>query len=165
MVLLDAILRFPAVMLLVLIAVLALREWRGISRQADKNTLLYLALMCISIAALLLGLPHPELQLPPSLHAMVRLLDPPSVVLIWWFGRSVFEDDFRLGPLEWAVMALVALPVWSFRLAELGVIADQPYAMQVFVSAASVVMMLHLIYVALSGRSDDVIESRRRNDR
>lgn len=162
MVLLDAALRFPSVMLLLLIAGLALRERRNLSVVADKNTLLYLALMCISIAALLLGLPHPELQLPPALHAIVRVLDPPSVVLIWWFGRSLFEDDFHLGPLEWGVMAVVALPVWSFRFAELGLINDLPYAMQVFVSAASVVMMLHLIYVAISGRQDDVIESRRR---
>jgi AraC-like DNA-binding protein len=154
--LLDVIIRYPTVTLLLLFAVLALRDgWK------QKPTL-FAALLCISVAALLLGTSHPDLKLPALPHLIVRLLDVPSVALIWWFGLSMFEDDFKLGKLEWAGMAVVFFPVLAFRLEEIGYIEQLPPILPYVVTAISVLMMLHLFYVTLNGRKDDVIESRRR---
>lgn len=156
MLLLDVLIRYPTITLLLLFAALGLRD-------GQRNTTSIIgALTAVSIAALLLGTPHPDLVLPDIPRLIVRFLDVPSVVLIWWFGRSLFEDDFSLGIIEWGIMVVFSLPVSYFRLFELGLVPNMPQVMLILVSAMSVLLMLHLIYVTLVGRTDDVIESRRR---
>ena len=158
MLLLDVIIRYPAVTLLLLFAVMALREGR------HHPSVLYAALVTVTVAALLLGTPHPDLVLPEPAHALVRFADVPSVALIWWLGRSLFEDDFALGKFEWAGMTAIVIPVFAFRLNELGIIGEPPMYLylQYFVSGLSILLMVHLTWIAISGRHDDVIESRRR---
>lgn len=156
MLLLDAIIRFSAVALLILLMTLLYRDAR------QSKPAFFAALLSLSAAALLLGTPHPELQLPLIPHTIVRFLDSPSVVFAWWFGRSLFEDDFRLGKFEWAVMIILVIPITLFRLDELGFIAALPTWLIYLSSSTSVVLMAHLIVVTLNGRHDDMIESRRK---
>lgn len=155
MLLLDAIIRFSAVSLLILLTALAFRDAR------QSKPALFAGLLSLSAAALLLGTPHPDLQLPIIAHTIVRFLDIPSVVLAWWFGRSLFEDDFQLGRFEWAVMIVLVIPITLFRLDELGFIAKLPPWLIFLSSGTSIVLMAHLIFVTLNGRHDDMIESRR----
>ncbi len=156
MLLLDVLTRYPAVTLLLLIAAMAIRDGAGNMVSTIG------ALTAISIAAMLLGTPHPELVLPQFPRAIVRFLDVPSVVLVWWFGRSLFEDDFSLGILEWGVMLAFVFPIAYFRLFEFGLVSTLPSELLYLVTGMSVVLMLHLTYTTLRGRNDDVIESRRR---
>jgi hypothetical protein len=81
--------------------------------------------------------------------------------LAWWFGRSLFEDDFQLVRFEWAVMIVLVIPITLFRLDELGFIAKLPPWLIFLSSGTSIVLMAHLIFVTLNGRHDDMIESRR----
>ena len=132
-------------------------------RDSTKDRISILgALTSISVAALLLGTPHPDLTLPFIPRFIIRLLDVPSVVLIWWFGRSLFEDDFRIGVLEWIVMVTFVIVVGYFRIVEMGFIDTLLWRLPELISASSVVLMLHLIWICLKGRSDDVIEDRRK---
>lgn len=156
MLLLDAIIRFSAVALLSLLILLAFRD----AKQSKPAR--YAALLSLSAIALLLGTPHPDLILPIIPHTIVRFLDIPSVVFAWWFGRSLFEDDFHLGKFEWAVMTVLIIPITLFRLDELGIINKLPEWLILLSSATSIALMGHLIYVTLQGRHNDMIESRRR---
>lgn len=156
MLLLDAIIRFSAVALLILLMALICKDTR------QSKPALFAGLLSLSAAALLLGTPHPELQLPLIPHTIVRFLDIPSVVFAWWFGRSLFEDDFRLGKLEWAVMIILIIPITLFRLDELGFIASLPPWLIYLSSGTSIALMAHLIVATLNGRHDDMIESRRK---
>ena len=156
MLLLDAIIRFSAVALLILLTALAYRDAR------QSKPALFAGFLSLSAAALLMGTPHPELQLPLIPHTIVRFLDIPSVVFAWWFGRSLFEDDFRLGKFEWTVMIVLIIPITLFRLDELGFIASLPPWLIFLSSGTSIVLMSHLIVVTLNGRHDDMIESRRK---
>ncbi len=156
MLLLDVLIRYPAVALLLFLAVLALRD--GGRRRSAR----FAALLSVSIAALLLSTAPEQLRLPNPFHFGLRLVDAPNVVFVWWFGRSLFEDDFRLRRLEWAAFAAFAFPVMAFRLREMGILSDVPVALDVLVNAVSTAMMAHLAWTAWHGRRDDVIESRRR---
>jgi hypothetical protein len=59
--------------LLILLTALAFRDAR------QSKPALFAGLLSLSAAALLLGTPHPELQLPIIAHTIVRFLDIPSV--------------------------------------------------------------------------------------
>ena len=141
---------------MLLFAVLALRDG-GKSRPA-----FYGMLLSFSVAALLLGTAPPELRLPQPAQAIVRFMDVPNIVFVWWFGRSLFEDEFKLGPIEWLGFAAYSGPVALFRLYELGISSFPPLLISFVVDFASLGMMAHLAWATLSGRRDDLIEARRR---
>lgn len=156
MLLVDVLIRYSAVTLMLLFAALVLRDG-GKSRPAFFGMLL-----SISIAALLLGTAPPDLRLPQPLHAVVRFMDIPNIVLVWWFGRSLFEDGFKLGRMEWAGFAAYAVPVFVFRLADIGFIASAPVVLSYLIDVVSFTMMAHLAWTTLRGRRDDLIEARRK---
>lgn len=156
MLLIDSLIRFSAVAFLVLLILLAYRDAK------DSKPARYASLLSISVIALLLGTPHPELTLPTYAHTIVRFMDIPSVIFAWWFGRSLFEDDFHLGKFEWTVMIILFIPIALFRLDELGFIPALPGWLIILSSGTSIALMAHLIVVTLQGRRDDLIESRRK---
>ncbi len=155
MLLLDALLRYSTVTLLLMFASLVYRDG-----SKDQTSILG-CLTAISVAALLMGTPHPELALPHLLHVAVRFLDVPSVVLVWWFACGLFDDSFRIGKLEWAVMTFFLVTVGYFRLHELNLTGTELGVLPLIVSGCSIALMLHVIWVSLKGRDDDMIEPRR----
>lgn len=155
MVLIDVLIRYPAVALLLLFAALALRQ------PAQTRTAMLVVLTAVSVAALLLSTAPEALRLPFPAYAVSRILDAPCIVLIWWFGRAMFEDDFRLSRLEWGVFAVFVGPVMVFRLRELGVPIATPSFLSVWVDLVSYGVMAHLAWSTLRGRGDDMIEMRR----
>lgn len=155
MLLIDVLVRYPALALLVLLAALTLRAG------ARNLTTVTVALTCVSMAALLLGTAPEALRLPAPAQALVRIVDTTAIVFIWWLGRAMFEDDFRLGRLEWAGFAAYVGPVLMYRLRELGVQAPAPPWMGVWVDSVSYAIMGQLIWSTLRGRGDDMIEARR----
>lgn len=155
MLVLDVILRYATVGLLLGFAGLALRDGRG-ARPAR-----YAALLALSVAALMLSTPPPGFELPLPLHAVARFADAPNIALAWWFGRSLFEDDFTLGPIEWAGFGTLTALMLELRLDGLGVTGPAPAGVSMAVDALAFAMMGHLAYVTLRGRRDDLVEARR----
>jgi len=156
MLLLDALIRYPAATLLVTLAILILRDGRHI-QQARLG-----AYTGISISALLL-VTAPEPLLPTGLSfGILRAIDTPNLVFLWLFGLSLFDDDFRLGRTEWAVTIAYTLlaGIWHLQFhQQLTLLPDWTAPI---LTVMSVGITAHLIWTALSGRSDDLIESRRR---
>ena len=156
MLLLEALIRYPTVALSLLFAAFILRDgWRNPSAR-------YAAGICIALAAILLGTAPEEFKLPTIPYVIVRFMDFPTIVFVWWFGRSMFEDDFKLGVLEWAGMAALAFPIIAFRLYEFGVVPRPTTFIDMWVSGISLIMMAHLVVSTLQGRKDDLVEARRR---
>jgi len=89
------------------------------------------------------------------------LLDIPSISLVWWLGRSMFEDNFRLGRLEWAGFAVLSALVFAFRLRGFGVVTVLPSSLDYLVDVLSFAMMAHLAVGTIMGRADDLVEPRR----
>lgn len=156
MLVLDVLIRYPTIALLLLFAGLALRDgWRSPPAR-------YAAFLSVTLSALLLGTAKPELQLPHLAQVVVRLLDVPSLVMVWWLGRSMFEDDFRLDGFAWAGFGLYCAPVIAFRLRDLGLIEAPLSSLSIGVDFVSYAMMAHLAWVVMRGRRDDLVEPRRR---
>ena len=154
-VLLDVSMRYAAVALLLISAILLLRD--AVQHAAAR----YGAGVCITAAALLLGTPYPGFELPGALHVAIRFLDVGSIGFIWWFGLALFTDGFKLNRWHWLGMLLVVIPTAVFRAQELEFISIPLRPLLLCSAALTTCLMAHLVWVVLQGRSDDMVESRR----
>ena len=155
MLLLDVLLRYPAVAVLLVSAMLLLRDagkliqgWLG-------------AGLCISVAAMLVDTPPDILKPPWPAMVVVRLVDMPNTLFLWLFGRSLFDDGFRMRAADWGVAALYMALMLVLRAANLGFIDGRPEWVAYLTNFVSFTMAAHLVWVALAGRRHDLIESRR----
>lgn len=156
MLLLDVLIRYSAVTLLLAIAFLSFRDARHLI-QGKLG-----CLTALSMSALMLGTAPQELALPSPVFEIVRLSDISNLALLWLFSLSLFRDDFKMGRAEWIAAGLYTLCVGTIRLWDIGWIARPPMAFHWFVTCLSAAMATHLIWTALAGRRDDLIESRRK---
>lgn len=120
------------------------------------------ALLAISLAGVLLTDTTHGLTLPLEVRFILLFLSMNSAIFIWWFTLSLFDDDFRLRPLEWTVAAL-----WfGLGMVNFNEIAHNEPLSALWAAYARTVIALgfagHIIYTALAGRNADLVESRRR---
>ncbi|MEM7660868.1 MAG: AraC family transcriptional regulator [Pseudomonadota bacterium] len=80
----------------------------------------------------------------------------------WLFGLALFQENFRLGSREWTVIAVYTIPPIFYLVSLLGFQPGWIGYVRIAWLLMSLGMMLHLIYFALSGRAQDLVESRRR---
>ncbi len=155
MLLLDVLLRYPAVAVLLVTAVLCLRD-AGRLVQAWLG-----AGLTVSVAAMLVGTAPEILQPPHPVLIVVRMIDMPNMLFLWLFGRSLFDDEFRMRAGDWLVAGLY-LALWLvLRLSDLGLIGVKPDWMPYATNVFSAGLALHLVWTALVGRRDDLVETRR----
>ncbi len=84
-----------------------------------------------------------------------------SAIFIWWYSLSLFDDDFRLGPVEWSVAAL-----WTaFGIYNLSVMINMEPMNGNLATVARAIMAVgicgHILYAAIGGRKSDLVEERR----
>lgn len=156
MLFLDALVRFPSVTLLVVIAILSFRDARHLVQGR------VIIVLCVTLGSMLLTT-APDPLLPPSpAYEVLRLIDTANLVFLWWFTLSLFEDGFKLRRLHWLGLLVYAVPALPGRINYL--MGGDPLwvGIDVIVRLASLAMILHMIWTALSGWRDDLIETRRR---
>lgn len=156
MLFLDVILRLPAVTLLLLLAVLA---WRDARHLIQGRIAIVLG---ITLGSMLLSTAPEAIRPPPPLYQGLRLIDTANLVFVWWFGLSLFEDEFKLRRIHWgglAVYLAVGLPIRVNYL-----LGNPPpwIGFDVLIRLVSAGIILHLFWMAISGWRDDLIEARRR---
>lgn len=152
----DSIIRYPAVTLLVLLAILAIRDARHL---VQGRIMIVLGL---TLGSMLLSTAPPETRPPSPLYEGLRLLDTANVVFVWWFSLAIFQDDFKLRTFHWLTLGTylgIAMPA---RVAYIFGIFELPFVFEVAVRLISIGMVAHLLWVALSGLRDDLIEVRRK---
>ena len=156
MILLDAFIRFTGVGLLVLLAVLTvrdLRNWHGAP---------YLFLASITVLAAYLGLTLPEFRLPDPAHVLARIIDIPNLAFVWLFALTLFAQKFTLRWFHIAAVALYSLPISIIRLYQFGIVEMDPQPALWVAEIFSIALVGHLIFATLRGRTDDLLEQRRR---
>jgi len=157
MLFLDAIFRFPAATLLVILAVLAFRDARHLVQGR------IVLILCVTLGAMLISTAPPETRPPSPFYEALRIFDTTNIVFVWWFTLCLFEDDFKLKRLHWGVLGLyvgIALPLRiEFLMGLSGVV---PFIFDVLGRIISLAMVAHMFWIALSGWKDDLIETRRR---
>ncbi|MEL6257756.1 MAG: hypothetical protein AAFQ67_01705, partial [Pseudomonadota bacterium] len=158
MLVLEALLRFGSIGILIAISALILRDgWRV--RAFRIALLLNLSLICVFLTT---GTAPLKIEGLPAFP--LRLFDMMVVVFIWWFGQALFDEGFRLGPLQWAVFVGYAAVQGSSRAYDFFGVGLHPLGWAGYVISWSVLAMMgHLIYKALAERDQDLVEARRRS--
>lgn len=156
MILLDAAVRFPTITLLLLTAYMTLRDGRALL-QARLG-----AALSISLAAMLVSTIPSPFAPPFSILAVAWFLHIPNTVFLWLFGLSLFQDDFHLRPIHWIAIGLVYLAIPLLELFDTIGFAPGVYAAMVLNRLVGFAAMAHLLWTALEGRKDDLVETRRR---
>lgn len=153
MLLVDALLRLPTVVGLLFFAGLLLRD-RGLTLITCIGSSL-----AISLAAVFLSNAPADLALTSPFWGIAKILAAPNLALLWWFGRSLLDDDFKLGGLEWAGLLLLSagnLPLFpdhvGWTVASWGSLAFNALAFAVPV---------HLVFLSITGWRNDLVEKRR----
>ena len=157
MILIDAFLRFSGVGLLLFMLVLTLRDLRHSDRA------LYLVLICISVASHFLGFTPNYYDLPEAIHMVFRFLDIPQLYLIWLFALSLFQKDFALTTFHKAMGVFYCVPIFMERLVQFGYIEGLPGWWAWLVNLTNLFLVAHMTLVTILGRSDDLIEKRRKS--
>lgn len=156
MLLLQALLKFSSIGAMLALGLLILRDGRHI-RALQFALPLLLSMMCLFLTT-----GHPNITVTGSTAIPLRLIDMLSFVFIWWFGLALFDDEFSLGWLELGGAALFTALILPGRLYFMGISDWRVPSLTILVSAASLTMMVHIAYVAVSGHREDLIESRRK---
>ena len=152
---LDIFIRFFGISLLLMLAVFTLRDIKR-SRSAR-----YFVLSCISTIGLLIGFSPLELPPPEYLFYAARLADIPQMIFIWLFALSLFNSHFKPRLFHVGVGLTYCGPILLLRLSQFGVIGSVPGWVVSAVNFGTIPIVVHLFWVTIKGRSDDLNESRR----
>lgn len=153
---LDNIVRYSAFGLLLWLAVLAIRDFR------DRIAGWLGALSAITAAAYLLG-SKPGLEMfGVDIDLVLLPVLALSPAFAWLFCLTQFDDNFELNRIH---ITVVVAKMVSGGCGYLAYKFDSPVWQLPFmmISTSLVVgMLLHLVYVAVQGRGEDLVEARRR---
>ncbi len=156
MLLTQAFLKFSSIGVLIALGLLILRDGRHI-RALQFGLLLIATIICLFLTT-----GHPDITITGNTAIPLRLFDMLSFVFVWWFGLALFDDEFKLGWLEWGGAAIYVVIHLPGRLYFLGFDVWWSPSLEILVSMISLTMMAHLGYVSLSGHREDLVESRRK---
>ncbi|GJL93824.1 MAG: transcriptional regulator [Hyphococcus sp.] len=153
---LELFFRFASVTLLLVQIGLIIRDaW-------DVRAARFGALLSIALIDVVGADTHNSSAIPVAMEYVLSALSMNTAVFIWWFSLSLFDDDFRLGRFDWAVAFVwFALGVFNYNDFVLKQEISYPWAAYAR-SVMAVAIVGHIIYRALAGRLNDLVEERRR---
>lgn len=153
----DAFLRIGAITLLLLGAILAIRDricWRPT---------IFIILAALGVSVMLVGSAPESLGIPPKIKFAAYTLEFMSVVFIWWFGLALFRDDFQLRWPHWVAFIFCGAFRVPHNVAELTGSFNYPPLLDTICELFVVAMMAHLIITIIREGEDDLVLSRRRS--
>ncbi len=153
---LELYFQFAGVTLLLVQLVLIVRDAWNV-RAARFGALLVISLINI------VGANEPgDAFFPIGLQYVLSALSMNTAIFIWWFALSLFDDDFRLGRLEWGVaLVWLFLGLFNFNDFVLELPLSAPWAAYMR-SGMALGIVAHIVYRAVTGRRTDLVEGRRR---
>ncbi len=140
-----------------------------IKSKERSNTITLALFLLASFSCVLVSTGHEQLRVTGVLAIPLSLFNAISPACVWLLGLSLFDDGFRLRRSHWLVVIIyvaVMLPIrfhyLSFDLTWLNTEITNITPLSSVASAILLAMMLHLTWVALKGRDEDLLESRRK---
>ncbi|MEM9377434.1 MAG: helix-turn-helix domain-containing protein [Pseudomonadota bacterium] len=156
MLLLDISLRFPLMTMLLIIAALSLRDARHLLQGRLA------AALCISLAAMLANTMPLAMEPPLAWRAIAWFVHIPNIALLWLFGLSLFEDDFRMTKIHWLIL-LAFYPILITMLVSTMIEREGDFILfAVLNRLLALGVLAHLLWTAIRGYQDDLVEGRRR---
>lgn len=155
MLFIDAFFRFSGIGLMLFMCVFALRDLK------KSATVIYFLLAYLSLCCYFIGFTPKALNLPYYLQLTFRILDVPFLFFIWLFALSLFKKDFRLNGFHILVGLCFCVLIFMERMAQFDYVKTLPVWWAWLVNLSSFAFALHLLYVVIMDRNDDLIEKRR----
>jgi len=155
MLLTDISVRFPSLTLCAILIILFARDARHY-----HQAWLAIGLLITSTASSLHTMPS-VLRLPEAIYITALFVSVPGSALQWWFSRSILEDRFRLGPIDWIIMAAACLFKLGWSLQGIGIMPPAHGFRYIGSYTLNILMTVYIIWIALSGLQNDLVEQRR----
>ena len=121
-----------------------------------------LILLSLSLAALLLSTSTGVLKMSKTTHFVFGMLNVPNTILVWLFAKSLLNENFKMGWLNWAIAASWCVPLWIMRLDHYGYYSLLSSSHAWMLNLYACLLFLYIVFLALSGWADDLVEPRRR---
>lgn len=148
---LDLLFRITGAVILVMVGLLVLRD-----AGRKRGGILFFA-FAIGVSAYLIGNSEtPGFIVPTQLEPFRAVLSGNVAFVYWWFCRSLFEDDFRLGRLELGVAA-----IWVGVFLTNIFWAGAPINLSWVLVGLGLGLVFHVSWGLLSDRSGDLVRGRR----
>jgi AraC-like DNA-binding protein len=152
---LDALLRISTVTLLLLSAILALRDkccWRPA---------IFVVLTALGTAGMLIATAPEVLRPPFPLFVIASLLEAGAIVFAWWFGLAIFRDDFKLKWSHWAIFFAFITLTLPRSYAQIFESYTYPAFLLIAFYVFSLALMGHLVFTVTREGRDDLVATRR----
>ena len=156
MLLIDIFVRFPSLTLSIVLIIHFARD----ARQYHQAWLA-IGLLTASVASSLHTMPS-ELGLPGPIYVVALFISVPASAFEWWFARSLLEDRFRPGLIDWSIMTAAFLFKLGWSLQGIGIALPAHGFRYVGSYTVNILMVLYIIWIAISGLQNDLVEQRRR---
>ena len=148
---LDLLFRITGAVILLMMGLLVLRDAK---RTRDK---LIFLLFVVGFAAYIVGNAEERGFIVPAELALPRAVLSGNVAFVyWWFCRSLFEDDFRLGRLEWGVAT-----VWAGVFSANVLWSGAPFNLSWILTGLGLMLVAHVSWLLLTERGGDLVPGRR----
>lgn len=155
MLILDAFFRFSGVGLLLFSAILAIRD-------LPRSTSFYLLLLAnLTLLCHYLGFTPAEFKLPYQIRVVLRIADVFLLFFVWLFALSLFKNNFKLSAFHWICGLIICGFMMAERFVNFSWLGDLPTWWAVAVNSMAFMIVLHLFFVTITGRNDDLLEKRR----
>ncbi len=155
MLFIDAFFRFSGIGLMLFLCVISIRDLK------KSTASVYFFLTFLTLSFYFLGFVPSEYRLPHSIQLVLRILDAPFFVFTWLFTLSLFKKDFKLTPIYLVIGLVYSFFILMERLVQFRFVDHLPLWWAWAVNLSSITLVLHLLYVTLTERNDDLIEKRR----
>ncbi len=157
MLVLDAFFRFSAIGLMLFSSTIAIRDLKR------TPSYIYFLLLLTSIISHFFGFTPQALELPYYLRMIFRFLDIPFLVFIWLFSLSLFKSNFKFTKFHFLIGISYSFFILAERLVQFRFITGLPVWWAWVVNLSSLAFIIHLLFVVIGGRNDDLIEKRRKS--
>ena len=148
---LDLLFRVAGAVIFLLTGLLVLRRTGG------RVSGIVFGLFVLGITAYLIGnAQDPGFIVPKPLAPVRAILSGNVAFIYWWFCRSLFEDSFRLGRLEWGVAG-----VWVNVFLANMFWAGAPLNLSWILVGLGLILVGHVSWLLVSDRSGDLVAQRR----
>ncbi len=152
---LDAFFRFSGIGMLLLSIPMVLHA------QLNAKPMVFLLLTQLFLLAHLLGFTPTVFYPPEVLRQVFRIIDVGLLVSIWLFVLSLFKKDFKVNTLHISFGTFVVAIMLAERLVQFGHLDALPIWWAYMVNVSAFLIIFHMMYVSLTGHTDDLIEARR----
>lgn len=152
----DAFFRFSGIGLLLLSIPMVLLA------SSMSRTLVFLLLTQLFLLIHLLGFTPAAFYPPDLLRQLLRAIDVGLLVSIWLFVLSLFKKDFKISGLHIGFGIFLVVIMLAERLVQFGHLDPLPSWWAHMVNASAFLIIFHMIYVSITGHTDDLVEARRK---